>query len=477
LLINKLTYGSTPGLTAAVEAQGPLNWLEAQLNPAALRDAEGRLLTYRTLNASNAANGFTHSFGDRICEEELTHATVIRALYSDRQLYEVMCEFWSDHFTVFLDSKYYRWWKNAHVRTVARTHALGRFEDMLLASAHSPAMLHYLDNFASNANVTGGVNQNYARELLELHTLGIVNGEQVYNEKDVDQVAKLMAGWSFDAGAWYSTQEFVFNPGAHSRSSLSILGGQWTRPPRPDGNGYGDGVAFLRFLAKHRSTARFLSWKLARRFVCDQPSEALVSRLADTYLANDTAIVPVLRALFTSDEFAGSLHAKVKRPFHHLMGVLRAVDAQVNPSPFDDAAKCIRAELEACDQRLYGRPSPDGYTDNNVNWTTTDALLRRWGTAGDITRNNFAPANIFGQQINVDLNRLCPTGVSGTVVDLLRLLARRLANYELSVADATTIATGIPAAPDATATTVWSNPALAAQAVGLILCHPTFQLR
>jgi len=472
MLVNKLTYGPTPGLVQQVAAMGTAAWIDQQLAPSSLPDAEGLLFQYTTLGADNAANGFTHQFGDQKCEEELTHAALLRAVHSERQLHEMMCAFWADHFNVFLDPRYYTWWKNQHVRTVVRNQPLGSFSEMLMASARSPAMLLYLDNFSSNAFAASGVNENYARELLELHTLGIVNGAQVYDEADVRGVAKIMTGWGFGT----TNQQFLFTAGAHSRDAVSVLGGGWSRAARTNGAGQADGESLLRFLARHRSTARHLSWKLAKRFVSDDPSAALVEQLADVYQANDTAIGPVLRAIFDHAEFASSTHRKVRRPAEQLIAVLRATAASVDTSSSNESADAIRLELARLDHRMYGRVSPDGYPDGASHWVSTDALVRRWSLAGGICGNTFTDPTT-GHGIGVDTVDLLPSPLPPTVEALLIDLADRVAGYTLTPAGAASMCRGLQCGPSDPPAAVCSDPARRAQTLGLVLSHPSFQRR
>jgi len=477
LAVDKLTFGPTPGLVAAVDAIGVSAWIEQQLSPGALPAGDSHLVDSVTLSNDNAANGYLHTFNDQRCEEELTHATVLRARYSERQLYELMCDFWQNHFNIWLDSKYYRWFKNQDYRTVVRANAFGKFSDMLVASAKSPAMLLYLDNFSSNAFAVGGVNENYARELLELHTLGILSGQQVYTEADMRGVAKVMSGWTFGTDYGASQQQFTFVSGAHSREAVSILNGAWSRPARPDGNGLADGESLLRFLARHRSTARYLSWKLAVRFVSDSPSNALIEHLADVYQANDTAIVPWLRALFASDDFAASGKKKVRRPFEQLIAVLRALNASIDSASNDQAADNIREMLESGGQRLFGQQSPDGYPDRANYWVSTDGLVKRWSLAGAAAANRLTDPRL-GHIINTNLAALFPTAAPGAnVATTLIQLAATVGNFTLTDDGAAAIAAGVRLDPSGPASGLLNDSNKRTQAIGLLLAHPLFQRR
>ncbi|HPU38590.1 MAG TPA: DUF1800 family protein, partial [Microthrixaceae bacterium] len=281
-LANRATFGATKAEVDRISTLGAAGWVDEQL--ARSRPDAERLLgsNFPSLNASNAVNDVQRSTDDSVLFRELDHAMLLRAVNSENQLYEVMCDFWSNHFTVWRSAKWLTQLKTRDDADVIRRHALGRFVDMMQASAKSPAMLVYLDNYTSNAYSTAGVNENWGREILELHTLGIIKGEQVYTEADMRGVAKIMSGrtirWNNDANKY----NYMFSTGWHSRDAVSILGGQWTRPARANGNsGEADGDALLGFLARHPSTARHLAYKLCRRFVSDDPPAALVDRLLE----------------------------------------------------------------------------------------------------------------------------------------------------------------------------------------------------
>jgi len=348
---------------------------------------------------------------------------------------------------------------------------------MLLASARSPAMLVYLDNYVSNAFSTQGVNENWGRELLELHTLGIIDGQQVYTEADVRGVARIMSGRTINWTAGANQFTYVFNQGYHSREAVSILGGGWSRPARANGStGEADGDSLLSYLARHPSTARYISWKLCRRFVADVPPAALVDRLAAVYTANDTAIAPVLRALFLSPEFQASQGQKVKRPIEWLYSSLRCTNAAVNPLPSGHASQRLRDTGLALGQPLNERTTPDGYPEKAVDWVSAEGLLKRWEYGARLARNRLtdtAPA----EKVVVDLTTLLPNPLPATVRDLIVVLADTVFQYPLSATNADTIATSIGQTPTAAATTLSTNTAALQAAVGLLNSHPSFQRR
>ncbi len=298
-----------------------------------------------------------------------------------------MVEFWTNHFNLNLDETPADHMITMDNRTVARAHALGRFADLLQASAHSPAMLVYLDNFVSNANSALGVNENYGRELLELHSLGIIDGVQPYTEADMRGVSMVLSGWSVDTSAGQHT--FQFKNWMHHSGPVSILGGAFSTPGRSGAAGLQDGVAMLEVMARHPATARHLAYKLCRRFVADTPPPALVGSAAQVYTDNDTAIGPVLRHIFHSAEFAAASGNKVRRGFEILTAYARAMGGEVDPDPVGDLANHVHGHgwgfLERLGQRLWGHHTPDGYPDTAPDWISADGLLRRWETAGALT--------------------------------------------------------------------------------------------
>jgi uncharacterized protein (DUF1800 family) len=476
-LAARATFGATKDVVDRIMAMGATAWLNEQLNPTALTDAESRLAGYTTLAATNAQNETQRTTDEQVLFAELDHAMLQRAVYSERQLYEVMCDFWSNHFTIWRSAKYLTQLKTVDDRTVIRPNALGRFADMLLASARSPAMLVYLDNYVSNAFSSQGVNENWGRELLELHTLGIINGQQVYTEADVRGVARIMSGRTINWTAGVDQFTYSFNTGFHSREAVSILGGGWSRPVRANGNlGEADGDSLLNYLARHPSTAKHLSWKLCKRFVSDDPPAALVDRLAAVYTANDTAIPPVLRELFLSNEFRASQGQKVKRPIEWLYSSLRTTRAAINPLPSGHASQRLRDTAGVLGQPLNERTTPDGYPEKAADWVSAEGLLKRWEYGARLARNRLtdtAPA----EKVVVDLTTLLPSPLPATVRDLIVALADSVFQFPLSPTDADLMATAITLTPTGAATTLSTNTAALQASVGLLISHPSFQRR
>ena len=480
LVVDKLTFGPRPGLVDEVAAMGITEWIDAQLQPVVhgVPDAETRVAGFASLTNTNRQNyelALTSGGVDRMLSE-LDHATILRSVYSERQLQELMVDFWSNHFNTWRNKTWMTFLKSSFHETVIRPNALGRFSDMLLACARHNAMLDYLDNLRSDASAPGGVNENYARELMELHTLGIINGQQVYTEADVRGVARIMSGWSINWADTPDRYNFAFLPWQHSLEAVSILGGTFSRPARTYGQGYSDGVRLLSLLAHHPSTARFISRKLCIRFVGDTPSDALIDSAAAVFLANDTAIGPTLRHIFSSDEFAASGRSKVRRPFEHVVACLRATRANVPNGPLSQASRALRFMISDLGQPLFERQSPDGYPDRNAYWTSSEGLLQRWQASAKVVGNSVTNPSV-DDPIVVSLPALLPSPLPSTVADLVGWLASDLGNFTMPPADVARLCASCGLPPTGASTVVTSDPARLRLVFGLVLSHPTFQRR
>jgi uncharacterized protein (DUF1800 family) len=300
---------------------------------------------------------------------QLQQARVLRAAYSRRQLLEKMVEFWSDHFNVDQNKGDCRWLKTVQEREIRR-HALGNFRDLLSASMHSPAMLVYLDNTIScrrSAACPAPPNENYARELLELHTLGVRGG---YGLHDIQEVARCLTGWSVQSAWELQPGEFIFRTDCHDGGEKHVLGRLI-----PSGQGQQDGERLLDILCGHPSTAKFISEKLCRYFVCNEPSAKLVERLADAFLRTKGEIRQVLSTLFHSEEFQKSSRQKFKRPFNFVISALRSVDADTN-------GEGVIPYLYQMGHGPFRWPLPDGYPTTMESWLPT--LKVRWQFAIDL---------------------------------------------------------------------------------------------
>ena len=373
---------------------------------------------------------------------ELQTAKILRAVYSERQLQEVLTDFWFNHFNVYAQKGQDRVFMTSYERDVIRPNVFGKFEDLLLATAKSPAMLFYLDNWLStspnakmpdlnqlrqmrqNQNPNGqgmglrggqagvlgnrdlrrqqkqetkmeekmaqqppqgkrtrGINENYAREIMELHTLGVDGG---YAQKDVQEVARCFTGWTLrqprNGGGFY------YAPFMHDDGEKTVLGQKI-----PAGGGQKDGEMVIKILAKHPSTAKFIATKLARKFVNDEPSPALIDRLSQSFLKNDGDLRAMYKTLFASPEFwaVEAYRAKIKTPFEMTVSAVRALGADTNGTqPF-------HKWIQQMGEGLYLAQPPTGYADKAENWVNTGALLERMNFAIALSNNR-----IFGSRVN-----------------------------------------------------------------------------
>ena len=295
---------------------------------------------------------------------QMIAATQYRQMFSRRQLYEVMVEFWSDHFNIHLLNGLGPTLKPEDDAQVIRKHALGKFSDLLHASAKSSSMLFYLDNFY---NVATAPNENYARELMELHTLGVDGG---YTETDVKEVARCFTGWtiSFPPAVDYGT--FVYNPAAHDIGSKVVLGNTLSSGDITDGE------QVLDILAAHPSTAQFIARKLCQRFISDTPDQAGIDAVAAAFTQSSGDIKTTLRALFASAAFRSSADLKFTRPSEYLSGVVRSL-APDTSYPSDNGQLLFFAQ-SILGQLPFYWPTPDGYPDEQSYWASTGGMLNRW---------------------------------------------------------------------------------------------------
>jgi uncharacterized protein (DUF1800 family) len=381
--------------------------------------------------------------------QELIDSRMFRALYSNRQLEEVLVDFWLNHFNVFNGKGQGRMLLTSYERDAIRPNVLGRFRDLLLATARHPAMLFYLDNWQSQAtreDVPGqpippnarrpGLNENYGRELMELHTLGVDGG---YTQADVIAVARAFTGWTiYDVNR---IAEFQFNPAFHDRKQKVVLG-----HTIPAGGGEQDGLQVIDILARHRSTARFISKKLAQRFVADVPPQSLVDRMAATFATTEGDLRAVLETMLTSREFLseGAWQAKLKSPLEMVLSSARALGADVT----DPMALAQR--IADLGQPLYGKAEPTGYS------TTSDAWSN---SAGFLGRINFAGALARGQIDGVTID---PAHLPGDA----EASARRLLGVAVS-----------PATLKALAESAKGTPLSPANIAAIVLASPDFQRR
>ena len=319
----------------------------------------------------------------QIIARDLMEGKLLRAVYSDRQLEEVLTDFWFNHFNVFLDKGADRYLVTEYEREAIRPHVLGKFKDLLTATAKSPAMLFYLDNWQSvgpNApqgrgpgGSARGLNENYGRELLELHTLGVDGG---YTQKDVTEAARCFTGWTIFQPQRVGT--FVFNARAHDRGEKTVLG-----VTIPAGGGMEDGEKVLDIVAHHPATAHFISRKLAMRFVADDPPEALVGRMAATFTKTDGDLRAVMKTMLESKEFfsQAAYQSKMKSPLEVVASAARAVNAEI------DFAFPLANQVAQLGEPLYRKQEPTGYSNNSQEWLNSAGLMARMNFALQLADN------------------------------------------------------------------------------------------
>jgi len=429
--LNRLTYGARPGDFERVRAIGLSTWIDRQLRPRTIDDSatERALAELTTLRMPIAEllREFPRpdpKMREKIARGEMTRqemqerypmekrpfriaaelqaAKVIRAVTSERQLEEVMVDFWFNHFNVFAGKGDVRWYVSAYEREAIRPHALGTFPDLVRATARHPAMLFYLDNWLSarpdfivpagpNRGRKAGLNENYARELMELHTLGVDGG---YTQRDVTEVARAFTGWTIDRPQ--INGRFVFRPLMHDGGEKVVVGHRI-----PAGDGPGDGERVIEILTRHPSTARFVATKLVRRFVSDTPPPALIARVAATYTGTGGDIPAMLRVIFESREFSGedAYRAKIKKPFEFVASAVRALGGSADA---EGGSALARASAEI-GEPLYLAQPPTGYADRADVWVNAGALLARM---------NFALALASGRYPHVTVE--LPAPVAGT---------------------------------------------------------------
>ena len=368
-LARRASWGATPALVAEITAQGTTAWLDAQLNPlTAVPDADVDALVAAQWSLLSMPIYRVHDTYWPNSTGDLGYATIqaylARAIWSKRQLLEVMVDFWTNHLVVtgpWGDS-----WDSIHRYQVdvMRRYALGRYADLLVAAAKHPAMLQQLDNAFSSKRAP---NENFGRELLELHTVGVDGG---YLESDIRTSALILTGMSTEP----ESGEYLWRNIRHHQGKVSLLG--WSHD-----NTVAQGTpvveAYLTHLARHPRTARRIVTKLAVRFVSDAPPSTLVDRLAQVYLDNDTAIAPVLRALFTSPEFAASVGQKTKRPLENMVSTIRVMGA----TPGADLKGWLNGLLwqaQGAGQAPMGWPAPNGYPDVAAAWSGAGTTLAVW---------------------------------------------------------------------------------------------------
>lgn len=554
-VLNRLTYGIRPGDIERVQEMGLKSFIEQQLHPESISDpqvaqklsgldtltmgplelaaefpppnvvkqiqqamaaTEGK--SAEDLNRSTATNPQALTKGqERRLEvmealaaqhpdmqfhnpqeiiRQLQQSEVLRAVYSERQLFEEMVNFWENHFNIFAGKGADRWLLTEYDRDVIRPNALGKFKDLIEATAHSPAMMFYLDNWLSvdpNARLDNpnprnvrrfgpfgqpvppartqqqqanqarrGLNENYARELMELHTLGVDGG---YTQKDVAEVARCFTGWTIRNPR--QGGDFFFNPRLHDNGTKVVLG------HTIHGHGENDGEEVINILVHHPSTAHFIAKKLVTRLVSDNPPETLIDRVAQTYLKADGNIREMLRTIFYSPEFnsKSAYRAKVKSPFELVVSAIRVSGGDTTASP------ALLQFIARMGQPLFQFQAPTGYPDRADEWLNSGTLLTRLNFAMALAANKIPGTN-------VDLSHLL-TGVDASQSEAVRTqLIRVYLNGQLS--DTTQAALHKDAADLEGMNSEMTSPdaapgaqtrALPVEVAGLIMGSPEFQRR
>jgi uncharacterized protein (DUF1800 family) len=361
--LNRLTFGTRPGQVSAVQQSGLPAWIAQQMDYEKIdaSASEARLGEFPTLDMTPTElikfKGAQQ--GDVI--RELDHATILRSIYSPRELYEVMVNFWSEHFSIWHQKEAVKVLKTVDDREVVRKFAFGKYRDLLGASAKSPAMLIYLDNAESNKKHP---NENYARELMELHTITI--GQ--YSEEDVKEVARCFTGWTIANLKEEDAGSFRFIPRLHDDGEKKVLG-----RVIPKGGGIQDGETVLDMLAAHPGTAELIANKLARRFVADTPPDAAVQAGKAAFISSGGDIRATVLAILNTPEFA-SAPPKFKRPYEFLTSLFRALNAEIEkPTPQ------LLQLLRNMGHLPFDWITPDGYSDFSANWEGN--MLARWNLA------------------------------------------------------------------------------------------------
>jgi uncharacterized protein (DUF1800 family) len=399
LALNRLTFGPRVEERARFAEIGLHAFIEEQLDIESINDfaSDLRLSTFDTLHMDAdeieaVSNQLFENYDRERAPNELRQAALLRQIYSKRQLYELMVEFWSDHFNIFIEKGNCFYLKPVDDREVIRKHALGNFRNLVWASAHSPAMLVYLDN---QSNEKGAPNENYARELMELHTLGVDGG---YTQNDVMELARCLTGWTVKEHFWLG--EFTFNKDVHDEGVKNVLG----LAIQPEGQKEAERI--IERLAAHPSTARFIARKLTRRFIADDPPQEIVEKAAQTFLDTSGDIKSVLRIVLLDG--LALAQPKYKRPANFIASALRLTNAETDGALHD--------YLLRMGQPYFNFPTPDGYPDVGAPWQNN--LMPRWQFAFELMRDEIA-----GAKNNLDrLLDVASTGILEDDVDALTSL-------------------------------------------------------
>ena len=444
MALNRLTFGPRVEERARFVEIGLQAYVEEQLAYESIDDFDCELLLnpFKTLRMeANEIEAVTNQLFEGYDRDrpatELSRSTLLRQIYSKSQLYELMVEFWSDHFNIFIEKGNCFYLKTVDDREVIRRHALGSFRDLVLASAHSPAMLVYLDN---QVNQKSHPNENYARELMELHTLGVDGG---YSQQDVMELARCLTGWTVKEHFWLG--DYVFKDELHDAGEKKVLG------QTIQAAGQKEAEQVIEILVRHPSTARFIAAKLARRFLADDPPLVIVEKAAQTFLNTNGDIKSVMRAILLDG--LPLAQPKYKRPANFITSALRQTNSET------DAA--LHDYLIRMGQPYFSFPTPDGYPDVSGPWQNN--LMPRWQFAFELIRGEIeGTKHNLNALMDVSLNEAPEDEVDALSSLLLGVPLERLARDEL-----------IASVREAGATPDEMLPILAAG----IIASPAFQWR
>jgi len=423
-LLDRIAYGPSPEDTRRIREIGARAFIEEQLDPTSIDDSafEARLASYPTVGMSLADIASIQTIGPDVPMLESMDAKILRAAYSKRQLEAILSDFWFNHFHVRNDGITV----GSYERDVIRAHVLGRFEDMLVAVARSPAMAIYLNNMENVRDgvviggVERGINENYARELLELHTVGVDAG---YTQQDVIALARCLTGWSVD---FEEPDGFTYIDGLHDKGPKQVMG-----LAIGANGGEDDGRRALAYLAAHPSTAAQIARKLVRRFVDENPPQALVDAATDTFLRTRGDLREVMRTILLSDAFLSRPpRTKLKRPLVLIASTIRALRLEIQ-----DDVGFYRSYLWLLGELPYNAGDPRGYSENSAQWLASGALLSRlefvWLAAGraraaglDLDVSGSEPSfELIGRiKVRLALSRLS-SGTLQPIVDYAEWLA------------------------------------------------------
>jgi|JI10StandDraft_1071094.scaffolds.fasta_scaffold34686_3 uncharacterized protein (DUF1800 family) len=389
--LNRLGFGPRPGDVQQVVTQGLAAWVAEQLSPTADPSLDARLSAFTTLTMTTpeaiAANLLDGTVSARVASE-LRSSKVIRAVHSKNQLQEVLVDFWFNHLNVYLPDGFLRFSTTSYERDAIRPFVLGKFKDLLSATANHPAMMFYLDNYLSQVSVFNssgvllrGLNENYGREILELHTVGVDAG---YTQADVYDAARCFTGWGIDNVNTGGT--FQYRSANHITTAKSVFGLSIAAGGQKD-----DGDQVIDYLAAHPLTAHRLCYRLAQRLVADDPPPALVDRCAVAYQANDGDLKIVMETLISSPEFwddSTGRPAKIKTPVEYAISALRAVNAQVAH------ADSLRTNIANMGMPLYECIPPTGYSNRGADWLNPTSQLMRINFGLDLAAGRIPGATV-----------------------------------------------------------------------------------